>query len=56
MRASPYDLADLGYAPVRIETPDGKAEYVAAQRAFVERATPLRQKLVAECDRLLDAI
>lgn len=56
MRASPYDLADLGYAPVRIETPDGKAEYVAAQRAFAERATPLRQKLVAECDRLLDAI
>jgi hypothetical protein len=56
MRASPYDLADLGYEPVRIETPDGKAEYVAAQRAFAERATPLRQKLVAECDRLLDAI
>jgi hypothetical protein len=56
MRASPYDLADLGYEPIRIETPDGKAEYVAAQRAFVERATPLRQKLVADCDRLLDAI
>lgn len=56
MRASPYDLADLGYEPIRIETPDGKAEYVAAQRAFAERATPLRQKLVAECDRLLDAI
>jgi hypothetical protein len=25
MRASPYDLADLGYPPVRIETPEGRA-------------------------------
>ena len=33
MRASPYDLADLGYAPVRIETAAGKQEYAAAQRA-----------------------
>ena len=56
MRASPYDLADLGYEPVRIETPDGKAAYVAAQRAFAERAAPLRRRLVDECDRLLDAI
>jgi hypothetical protein len=55
MRASPYDLADLGYEPVRIETPEGKAEYVAAQRDFAERAAPLRQRLVEECDRLLAA-
>jgi hypothetical protein len=55
MRASPYDLADLGSEPVRIETPEGKAEYVAAQRAFSERAAPLRQRLIEECDRLLDA-
>jgi hypothetical protein len=55
MRASPYDLADLGYEPVRIETPDGKAAYVAEQRAFAERAAPLRQRLVEECDRLLAA-
>ena len=53
MRAAPYDLADLGYAPVRIETPDGRQEYAAAQRAFAERAAPLRLRLVAECDRLL---
>jgi hypothetical protein len=55
MRASPYDLASLGYEPVRIETPEGKAEYVAGQRAFSERAAPLRQRLVDECDRLLNA-
>ena len=37
MRASPYDFADLGFAPVRIETPEGKQQYVAAQRG-VRRA------------------
>ena len=55
MRASPYDLADLGYEPVRIESAEGKAAYVAEQRAFAERAAPLRQRLVDECDRLLAA-
>ena len=54
MRAAPYDLAGLGFDPVRIETPDGKAEYVAAQRMFAERGAPLRHRLVEECRRLLD--
>lgn len=53
MRASPYDFSDLGLEPVRIETPAGKQEYVAAQRAFAERGAPLRQRLIEECDRLL---
>ncbi|CAA9362529.1 MAG: hypothetical protein AVDCRST_MAG72-2398 [uncultured Nocardioidaceae bacterium] len=55
MRASPYDLSTLGYAPVRVETPAGKAEYVAAQRGFAERARPLRARLIVECRRLLAA-
>jgi hypothetical protein len=46
MRASPYDLADLGYPPVRIETPAGRAEYATAQREFADRAAPLRQRLL----------
>ncbi|GAA3806715.1 3-methyladenine DNA glycosylase [Nocardioides panacisoli] len=53
MRAAPYDLADLGFEPVRIETPEGKQEYVAAQRAFADRAAPLRGRLIGECERLL---
>ena len=56
MRASPYDFSELGYSPVAVETPTGKAEYVAAQRGFAERGAPLRARLVAECDRLLDVI
>ena len=50
MRASPYDLADLGYPPVRVETPEGRAEYAAAQRGFAERAAPLRGRLLAAID------
>jgi hypothetical protein len=53
MRASPYDLADLGYPPVRIETPAGRAEYARTQAAFARRAAPLRSRLVALC-RLLE--
>lgn len=53
MRASPYDLSALGYPPVRIETVEGRHEYVQAQRSFAERAAPLRARLIAECDRLL---
>lgn len=54
MRASPYDLTDYGYAPVAIETPPGRAEYARAQAALAERAAPLRARLLAECEELLD--
>jgi hypothetical protein len=56
MRASPYDLSELGYSPVRIETPEGKQEYVAAQRTFAERGAPLRARLIAEVERLLAVV
>jgi hypothetical protein len=51
MRASPYDLTELGYSPVRVETAEGRQEYVQAQRSFAERAAPLRARLIVECDR-----
>ncbi|MGN9915151.1 3-methyladenine DNA glycosylase [Micromonospora palomenae] len=50
MRASPYDLAALGYPPVRVETPEGRAEYAAAQRGFAERAAVLRARLLTALD------
>ncbi len=53
MRASPYDLADLGYPPVQIETLAGRAEYVTLQRGFAERGAPLRDYLIRASDRLL---
>src|SRR3954453_12293937 len=53
MRAAPYDLAALGFPPIRIETAEGKQEYVAWQRRFADRAKPLREALEAQCRRLL---
>lgn len=53
MRASPYDLRRLGFAPIAIETPEGRAEYERHQRAFAARGEPLRARLLAICDRLL---
>ncbi len=53
MRAAPYDLSALGYEPVPIETPAGKAVYVEAQRRFTERSQELRRRIVRACDDLL---
>jgi hypothetical protein len=55
MRASPYDLAGLGYEAVRIEIPEGRAEYERAQRGFAERARPIRRRLMRLCGELLEA-
>ena len=53
MRASPYDLRSLGYEPVCIETPEGRAGYVEGQRELAGRAAPLRAALLARCQALL---
>ncbi len=45
MEASPYDCRPLGFGVVAIETPEGKAEYVARQRDFTRRAEVLRKRL-----------
>lgn len=53
MRASPYDLRALGLEPIRIETPEGRDDYEAAQRALAEAAAPIRERLIAACDLIL---
>ena len=55
MRASPYDLTALGYSPVRTETPEGRAEYESLQRDFARRAAPLRQRLQAACETIIES-
>jgi len=47
MEASPYNLTAWGYAPVAIETPEGKAEYVARQRVLSARGQVLRRAVLA---------
>jgi hypothetical protein len=52
MRASPYDYSTLGYVPVAIETPQGRAEYAAAQRDFATRGQGLRERLLQALDAI----
>ena len=42
------------YRRERIETPEGKQEYAAAQRVFAQRGVPLRARLLDACGRLRD--
>jgi hypothetical protein len=54
MRASPYQLQEIGFEPIRVETADGRAEYVRFQRKIFERALPIRHRVLAAYRRLLD--
>ncbi len=49
MQASPYDVSSLGVDAIAIETAAGKAEYVARQRGYAERAAALRERLLDVC-------
>ncbi|WP_230118757.1 3-methyladenine DNA glycosylase [Arthrobacter sp. Bi83] len=56
MQASPYDLAEWGYPPIRIETAEGKASYVEHQRAFSAEAQILRGRLLEALKPLFDSL
>ena len=55
MRASPYDFSSQGFAPIKIETAEGRNEYRLAQQSIAQRAAVLRLKLIEAVDRLLAA-
>lgn len=52
MKASPYDLAEWGYAPIPVETPRGRADYAAAQRGFAAESQVLRGRVLDLLGRL----
>ncbi len=54
MRASPYDLRAYGFAPIRLETAEGRGEYVGFQRSLAERAHPIRARLLTVYRRLAE--
>jgi hypothetical protein len=56
MRASPYDLQEHGYDPIRIETESGRKEYQTLQQKYAEKTQDLRQELAAFCGRLRAAL
>jgi hypothetical protein len=54
MRASPYDLRALGFQPIPVETEAGRAEYERRQRDYAESGVPIRARLLAVCEALLE--
>ena len=53
MQAAPYDLLDLGLAPIKIETPEGRLEFANKQKIFSERAHEIRGLLIEKIQGLL---
>ena len=53
MQVAPYDLADLGVEPIRVETPEGRTEFAKHQLDFSQRAIALRQQLVVALESLI---
>ena len=46
MQASPYDLRELGYEPILMETNEGRAEYIKRQQALHQLGAELRLQLL----------
>lgn len=53
MRASPYDLSNLGYPPVPVETAAGRAQYTREQSVIAERGQVIRAEIIDRCRQLL---
>ena len=55
MRASPYDLQAQGLVPIRVETTEGREEYINEQRRLAELAVPIRERLIGVYGQLIGA-
>ena len=56
MKASPYDLRERGLEPIKIETEEGRLEYVKRQKAIFEKSKPIRETLINEYQHILDFV
>jgi hypothetical protein len=56
MRASPYDLLNMGFTPICIETKEGRDKYVVEQKRLAELAKPLRSQLLDVYRNILAAL
>ncbi|MDA0348266.1 MAG: 3-methyladenine DNA glycosylase [Verrucomicrobia bacterium] len=52
MRASPYDLKEFGYEPIKIETPEGREAYQLLQKQIGELGRQFAAKFLKECCKL----
>jgi len=53
MRASPYDLSAMEMEPIRVETPEGRAEYANEQRHLATESMPIRHAIADYCEKVM---
>ena len=56
MQASPYDAREFGLKPIKIETSEGRKEYIHRQTDIYERSLPIRERLIEEYENVLRAV
>ncbi len=56
MQASPYDLTSLGLKPIKIETREGRMEYLNKQKEVYRKSEPIRDKLIEEYRYLAEVL
>ncbi len=56
MKASPYDLRRQGLEPIKIETEEGRMEYVKLQKEIYQRSVPIREELIGGYQQLIRLI
>ncbi len=56
MRASPYDLTAFGVTPIKIETIEGRAEYVELQKDLFLQGQAVRKRLLEVYRALLQTV
>lgn len=54
MKAGPYDLTEIGFHPIKIETEEGRIEYKRKQAVIWKKGIPIRSKLLKEVEYLLN--
>jgi hypothetical protein len=54
MQASPYDAREFGLDPIRIETEEGRREYINKQTEIHESSMPIRLELIRWYERVLE--
>lgn len=53
MQVAPYELLALGVSPIRVETAEGRAEFVARQREFALRANNIRERIIRAIEAVM---
>lgn len=56
MQASPYDAVEFGLEPIKIETENGRKEYVERQMEIYQNTQPIRHRLIEAYKKVIQAV